>query len=664
MAQVNDILADLGMQQYLSSFLDAGIDTWQSLSQIREEDFLKLNMRLGDRRKLQRAIARRQSWPDERPLPTPTQLRQEQQTTSRRESVLVSSSSGSGSGSPSSVSLNTTFWSRSTSLPTSPPASQPSGSKTTTYTSSQINSDFRAQILTILRDILVLPDTKHQRNGQVHEHNSSNMHIYSASFINLSISSVPISSGETLVEEICLALSFPTLGSNVVTRDQFKQKIASLERSSQSFEILLGYEVLLEAFLQNLNHILHLFDEFRLRENFQNALVNPKVEEELSSELFLVFALGATYVDILDPSLHLDLYIRGRVLLSALKSWSDDMWMMRILLLIALYHLKMFPSSTPHFLDIAIQLGQQIGLDSSTFPLQDFPEPRRSHWLRVWKSIDFLHNWLQLTSHTSKIVIAETEYMINMMEPPLFYEECLNSRLTQMNMRVLSSLLKEVLRDSARSQPAITSPPLLKVHLRSLSRFYSELPIYFCLQPYIEGSSSRLVDGANERQKASIAMLYLGIKCQLLHPALVSLIRDSQMEVGSSAIIDYANQCVESAKMIVAICEDVSNSGFQLKGHWIVLHFLFNSICIIILNCVRAEKTDEIDAWSENMDYINKGMKLLQGIAERSPVAIRGCYLYAKNGGMIWPRYNFIVKPARNTKFSEKAIPNEYAGGF
>jgi len=43
---------------------------------VTENDFEALGIRLGDRRKLQREIARRQLWPDGSPLPTPDELRE------------------------------------------------------------------------------------------------------------------------------------------------------------------------------------------------------------------------------------------------------------------------------------------------------------------------------------------------------------------------------------------------------------------------------------------------------------------------------------------------------------------------------------------------------------------------------------------------------------
>jgi hypothetical protein len=179
-------------------------------------------------------------------------------------------------------------------------------------------------------------------------------------------------------------------------------------------------EVHLEAFIQRLNHKLHIFDEFSLRENFQNAVSGKHWDEVSSTELMLALALGATYTGTQPHSVHLEMYIRGRWLLSTLDQWSNDLWMMRVLLLIALYHLSIFPESSSYFLDLAIRLGHAHGLDGTSFPLPNTPEPMRSHWLRVWKSVEFLRHWLQLNTGHPITSISETGYLINMtVAPPL-----------------------------------------------------------------------------------------------------------------------------------------------------------------------------------------------------------------------------------------------------
>ncbi|OAP54979.1 hypothetical protein AYL99_10679 [Fonsecaea erecta] len=50
-------LERLGLEQYLDAFIGEGFDTWETLTDIQESDFDALNVKLGHRRKLQRAIA-------------------------------------------------------------------------------------------------------------------------------------------------------------------------------------------------------------------------------------------------------------------------------------------------------------------------------------------------------------------------------------------------------------------------------------------------------------------------------------------------------------------------------------------------------------------------------------------------------------------------------
>jgi hypothetical protein len=59
----------LGLGQYLPIFVRSGFGDWHMLCDITESDFDLLGVKLGHRRKLQREVARRHLWPDDRPLP-------------------------------------------------------------------------------------------------------------------------------------------------------------------------------------------------------------------------------------------------------------------------------------------------------------------------------------------------------------------------------------------------------------------------------------------------------------------------------------------------------------------------------------------------------------------------------------------------------------------
>ncbi|KIW83074.1 hypothetical protein Z517_02317 [Fonsecaea pedrosoi CBS 271.37] len=66
-------LERLGLEQYLDAFIGEGFDTWETLTDIQESDFDALNVKLGHRRKLQRAIAEYRGVSYERLFGSPAQ---------------------------------------------------------------------------------------------------------------------------------------------------------------------------------------------------------------------------------------------------------------------------------------------------------------------------------------------------------------------------------------------------------------------------------------------------------------------------------------------------------------------------------------------------------------------------------------------------------------
>ncbi|RMZ89107.1 hypothetical protein DV736_g3668, partial [Chaetothyriales sp. CBS 134916] len=66
MTELADYLERLGLEQYLDVFIGEGFDTLETLLDIQETDFDALNVKLGHRRKLQRAIAEHRGIPFER----------------------------------------------------------------------------------------------------------------------------------------------------------------------------------------------------------------------------------------------------------------------------------------------------------------------------------------------------------------------------------------------------------------------------------------------------------------------------------------------------------------------------------------------------------------------------------------------------------------------
>lgn len=56
-SELEDILTELGLNQYLDEFIEQGFDSWQIVLDITESDFDALGVKLGHRRKIQRKIA-------------------------------------------------------------------------------------------------------------------------------------------------------------------------------------------------------------------------------------------------------------------------------------------------------------------------------------------------------------------------------------------------------------------------------------------------------------------------------------------------------------------------------------------------------------------------------------------------------------------------------
>ncbi|KAK5049556.1 hypothetical protein LTR84_004485 [Exophiala bonariae] len=73
MTDIAPYLERLGLEQYFDAFIGEGFDTWETLLDIQETDFDVLNIKLGHRRKLQRAIADYRGISYERLIGSPAQ---------------------------------------------------------------------------------------------------------------------------------------------------------------------------------------------------------------------------------------------------------------------------------------------------------------------------------------------------------------------------------------------------------------------------------------------------------------------------------------------------------------------------------------------------------------------------------------------------------------
>ena len=67
--ELENILTELGLEQYLEAFKSAGFYDWTALCTITESELAALDVLRGHRRRLQRGIARKSGHADQKPLP-------------------------------------------------------------------------------------------------------------------------------------------------------------------------------------------------------------------------------------------------------------------------------------------------------------------------------------------------------------------------------------------------------------------------------------------------------------------------------------------------------------------------------------------------------------------------------------------------------------------
>lgn len=135
----------------------------------------------------------------------------------------------------------------------------------------------------------------------------------------------------SLVDEVYHAISsdpkvcVPPAGSQADDLEAFNRP-----SNSQSVELLL------ESFLQNINHVLFLFSEFELRRSFRPS--EHMLERDLSTDMCLVLALGAKYSITQVDGTENEWYIKARLRLLS-EDFKDDMWMMRVLAMICIFEI-------------------------------------------------------------------------------------------------------------------------------------------------------------------------------------------------------------------------------------------------------------------------------------------------------------------------------------
>ena len=111
-----------------------------------------------------------------------------------------------------------------------------------------------------------------------------------------------------------------------------------------------AFQPFLDAFIARVNSVFFFFDEKALEQRFQMLSKGaPVVPKSDISELCLVLALGAQMSNGDNDDQTIMWYENGRRYLDN-ENWRNELWTMRPMALVSLYHLSERPDTSRHYL--------------------------------------------------------------------------------------------------------------------------------------------------------------------------------------------------------------------------------------------------------------------------------------------------------------------------
>ncbi|PMD27674.1 hypothetical protein NA56DRAFT_696690 [Hyaloscypha hepaticicola] len=590
-------LTDLGLEQYLPNCLHAGFHNFQSLSSITEAELTALGVRLGHRRKLLRRIAREHQWPDNRPLPTSySELQEHRNSVRRRARANIN---------PESIEENYyALTSPAQSQPQSPSpwSREPSCSSDSSVSNQERSDSTRLQLEDVLRtNSRLFPIAIDEKDSSAKEREKVFRALRGLDNLGIQIPAANNLADQTLESEQLLYDVTPRVPIGGLSRVGSSSEAGAAGGAQQ-------LHTAFEAFLQSFNHFLFFFSECELRQSF-----NPHEwtsDAGLPIDIYLVLALGAKASGSQVVDLQNEWYRRARLRLLS-EDCEENLWLMRVLLLICIFEIDDDIDISCRFLSAATNIGLEHGLDAPELTMNEIEEPARSQWFLLQPQPMGIRD------------LSDNSRFMNIEQPPLLSVHCRNGRLVQMSIAALSNRLREILNDRGdfANHP---SPLLYKAHLQALDSWRTELPVYTCLRtPNVE--DSRMISpNASYGQKTAILnvqSLFLGTVCVLLQPALMAVLQDKSSS-DETELIPYARRCVLSATILIRVCDEIVESRYPFSASWIAQHFLFNATLVLVADMNRSNsRLEQFVSINERLECIQIAQNMLDQVSSASPQA-------------------------------------------
>ncbi|KAL5121410.1 hypothetical protein ACEQ8H_000481 [Pleosporales sp. CAS-2024a] len=685
MLDLNEVLARLGLSEYLPVLLENGFHNWETVVDITEEDLTALNFKLGHRRALQREIATHRGVPLSLSL-DPEVLTVE--TTSLSTSALETLARQTSTPPPREKRRyrrhprpdanaprkpKTAYVNFADQLRLDPQINQLSfvniarevGRKWQELPSEQKRvwesnaaramQEFEAQMDEYKktdswrRYQVYLNDFKSQ-HAQPQSHSSAakrpntnrsttdssnNTRVISNGSPSSSDSPLPATSQSELgIEaEAChnaLTLAFSELVTlrgeilNAGTRPYDARHLPSEELVKRA----------MYAFVRGTGSLLFMWTREQVDE-LVDKIYRPRpgvdVDAMTLAECFTLAAMGAHYdMDCFPDRIRKVLYASGTLHFHEQTARHDYFRTMRLLLSMSFYALLEKYMSARYLIAAGLQIARWRCPPAVSSGLC-----YNENWRKITRSLVFMDCWLSYTlGYTSEASSSDIKQAAS---STAFLQVMTTDELIHTQTSKIAVIAAEVAR--TLSSPELATRDNISLLTQKLERWRSEVPPMLQIPSLTSGQASS-VDVYERRAILMLHIMYLGALVLLYRQLMVGtaerLLTDGaawNTDIPEEEARKYCSECAVAAQQMARILDLIACDGTLTKRCWLVIYWSFTASLVLLFSATSKMLGGQTEGVEADLGYAKGCMDKLEPCRGYEPLAAR--YL-----DIVWPLYD------------------------
>ncbi|KAH5132671.1 hypothetical protein HBI73_084470 [Parastagonospora nodorum] len=682
MAGLNEVLARLGLSEYISVLSDNGFHNWETVVDITEEDLTALNFKLGHRRALQREIATYRGIPSslsldpEVPSVEPTTisssaletLARQTSTPPPREKRRYRRHPRPDPNAPKKP--KTAYVNFADQLRTDPQVSQlsfvdiarevgrrwqdlPTEQKRVWESNAaRAMQEFESQMDEYKKtdnwrkyQIYLNEFKSHQSQSQSSTgkrphgsrsttDSSNNTRIMSRASPSSSDSplTAPSLGSSGLEAEVChnaLTLAFSEL---VTLRAEI------LHSGTKPYDALhLPSEQLVKramyAFIRGTGSLLFIWT-YEQADELLEKIYRPKanVDAMTLAECFSLAAMGAHYdMECFPDRIRMVLYASSTLHFHEQTAQQDHLRTMRLFLSMSFYALLEKHMSARYLIAAGLQIARWKGLlhDSSITVYSE-------NWRKVYRSLIFMDCWLSYTLGYSPEATSSDVQTASMTPLPklMTIDELIHTQTSKIGI-----IAAEITR--AMSSPELATRDNITLLSKKLEAWRVEVPLMLQI-PTLTSADPAVLDPYQRRAILMVHIMYLGALVLLYRQLLVAT-AETQLTDGAawntniteSEARGYRDECAMAAQQMARILNLISYDGTLTRRCWIIIYWSFTAGIVLLFSATSKMLDGQSEGVETDLNYAKVCIDKLEPCRALEPVAAR--YL-----DTLWPLYDSL----------------------